>query len=266
MEGGRKMKKQSIVFLMFLLLLSLSSLALSEEGKPQMRKEMVKLKYLKPGEIHILIQPFMSREGRTMYAPEKDLITVSDYPEIVERVLAVIKEIDVRPVDLLFTIQLVLGSESVEEKSDETLLSDPIIKELRGLLKYRSFSLLDSTLIRTIEKERAEINLGKKAEFELQIYPKYIKEEKEELIQIEVSLRQSRQFSQTLGLEPEPQKPGQLTLQPEGPKPAGQLIVKTNLIKTTLTIKSGEKTVVGVSKLDGGDKGLILIISGKVIK
>ncbi len=33
-----------------------------------------------------------------------------------------------------------------------------------------------------------------------------------------------------------------------------------------MTIKSGEKTVVGVSKLDGGDKGLILILSAKVIK
>jgi RNA polymerase sigma factor (sigma-70 family) len=41
---------------------------------------------------------------------------------------------------------------------------------------------------------------------------------------------------------------------------------ETNLIRSNLTIKSGEKTVVGVSKMDGGDKGLILIISGKVIK
>ncbi|NIN93016.1 hypothetical protein GTO36_08580, partial [bacterium] len=38
------------------------------------------------------------------------------------------------------------------------------------------------------------------------------------------------------------------------------------LIGTTLTVKSGERTVVGVSKLDGGDKALILILSGKVIK
>jgi hypothetical protein len=39
----------------------------------------------------------------------------------------------------------------------------------------------------------------------------------------------------------------------------------TTLIETQLTMKSGEKTVVGVSKLNGGDKGLILILSGKVI-
>ncbi len=31
------------------------------------------------------------------------------------------------------------------------------------------------------------------------------------------------------------------------------------------TIKPGEKTVVGVSKMDGQGKGLILIISGKIV-
>jgi hypothetical protein len=45
---------------------------------------------------------------------------------------------------------------------------------------------------------------------------------------------------------------------------AAQAIV-TTLIETSLNIKSGDRTVVGVSKLDGGDKGLILIISGKIV-
>ena len=39
-----------------------------------------------------------------------------------------------------------------------------------------------------------------------------------------------------------------------------------SLVETTLSIKSGERTVVGVSKLNGGDKALILILSGSVVK
>jgi hypothetical protein len=38
------------------------------------------------------------------------------------------------------------------------------------------------------------------------------------------------------------------------------------LVETALSIKSGERTVVGVSKLNGGDKALILILSGSVVK
>jgi hypothetical protein len=42
--------------------------------------------------------------------------------------------------------------------------------------------------------------------------------------------------------------------------------ITTDLIGTTLNLKPGDKTVVGVSKLDGGGKGLILIISGKIVE
>ena len=42
--------------------------------------------------------------------------------------------------------------------------------------------------------------------------------------------------------------------------------ISLTLIDTTLHLKSGERTVVGVSKLDNGGKALILILSGKVIK
>jgi hypothetical protein len=50
-------------------------------------------------------------------------------------------------------------------------------------------------------------------------------------------------------------------------KPESQVMQPTDveLISTTLLLKSGEKTVVGVSK-SAGDKGLILILSGKPIK
>ncbi|MCX6573567.1 MAG: hypothetical protein NTX99_06200, partial [Candidatus Aminicenantes bacterium] len=49
----------------------------------------------------------------------------------------------------------------------------------------------------------------------------------------------------------------------EGPTVAKTEV--TTLIESTLNIKSGDRTVVGVSKLDGGDKGLILIISAKIV-
>jgi hypothetical protein len=47
--------------------------------------------------------------------------------------------------------------------------------------------------------------------------------------------------------------------------PQGSQTITSDLVRTTLMLKPGEKTVVGVSKSDA-DKGLILIISGKVTK
>ena len=87
--------------------------------------------------------------------------------------------------------------------------------------------------------------MGKDAELQLELRPKYIKEEKEDLIQVEARLS----------------KRGGIIQAGENARRES-----TTLLSCNLSMKPGEKTVVGVSKMDGGDKGLILIISGKIIK
>jgi hypothetical protein len=208
---------------------------------------MVRLKYAKPQEVQNLLRPYQNPYGQISWNPGNDnLLVISDTPETLSRILAVIKEIDVKPVDLLFTIQLVLGSEAEDSKTDEALRNDPLIAELEKLLRYKNFTLLDSNLIRTLNQGRAEINLGRDTEFDLELRPRFIQEENDRLIQMEVRLRRIDKEIQT-------------------PAPGQNPVRATTLIETQLTMKSGEKTVVGVSKLNGGDKGLILILSGKVI-
>ncbi len=214
-----------------------------KSAPPPLRKELIKLKYIDATDIMMLLQSYRSRDGSLSMARDankNNLVVISDTPDLVEKMVALIKNVDVKPAELLFTIQLVLGSESVEEKTDDSLKSDPVIKEIRNLLRYKNFSLLDTTLVRTMEREDSQVRFGKNGEYSLSLRPKYIKDEKEENIQAEIRLG----FSMTLSNTPQ-----------------------NYLIATTLTMKSGEKTVVGVSKMAGGsDKGLILIISGKVVK
>jgi hypothetical protein len=243
------MRKALLIALCVIMAIFLVSvnITLAQETSPKMKKEIVKLKYsttlqiLSGGVLHT----FLSREGRIDSNREGRLITISDYPENVEKVLALIREMDVKPADLQFTIQLVLGSQTSEEKQDETLRDDPVIKELKTLLNYKSFILLDSSLIRAMDGGESETTMGKNAELRLVLRPKYIREEKESLIQVEASLARMGEFIQ-----------------------AGEKSRRdwTTILTSDFTLKSGEKTVVGVSKMDGGDKGLILIISGKVIK
>jgi hypothetical protein len=214
--------------------------------QPEFRQEMVKLKYIDPEDLTSLLNPYRSVSGTIWAARDankNNILIVRDTPGIVEKILSLIKDVDVKPADLLFTVQLVLGSESGEDKTDENLKNDPVIKEIKNLLKYRSFTLLDSNIIRTIEREASQITLGKNGEYSLYLKPRYIKDDKEENIQAEI------QFGYNF---------------------SGQQ--RTNLIMSTLIIKPGEKTVVGVSKMQtpaapqAGDRGLILVISGKILK
>jgi hypothetical protein len=125
---------------------------------------------------------------------------------------------------------------------------DPLIKELRSLLNFKFFYPLDSSYVRALDREESEVTMGDKAELMLRLRPKYTREEKEGLIQVETRLYK---------IVPVVYAPGATETQ----NPYSSL----TLLSSNFTMKSGEKTVVGVSKLDGGDKGLILIITGKVI-
>jgi hypothetical protein len=216
--------------------------------KPPQKTELIRLKYFESGLMFGLVQTYLSRDGRVTNGPGGKLLVVSDYPENIDRVLQAIRQIDVKPADLQFTVQLILGSEA-EEKGGEPAPNDPVIRELRNLLKYKSYSLLDTSLIRAMDNSDTEVRMGEKAEFEFYIRPKVVKDEKSSLIQLFVRLRQIR-----------------IAGMPPNATSSKVEYITTDLIGTTLNLKPGDKTVVGVSKLDGGDKGLILIISGKIVE
>jgi len=239
------MKKFALISLSLFILAGISGFLYSSPEKSETKKAVVTVKYLDAQKAYSILLRFISREGRIHFVKHENKLIIEDTPEVVEKVLSMLKEIDVKPVDLQFNVELILGSMKLDEKKDldKELMSDSVIKELRNLLKYRSFKRLDSTIIKIQDNSLSSQRLGSgEISLRLQMRPRYIKEEKVDTFQVQLELRQQR------GINPEGKE------------------ITTVLIETTLTLKSGERTVVGVSKLDGGDKALILIISGKVIR
>lgn len=218
------------------------------------RKEIVRLKYVRAQDIQQLLYAYTSRQGNIQFNPNlPSVLSVSDTPENVEKVLAAIREIDVKPADVLYTVQLVLGSET-EAATDADLRNDPVIKELGKLLRYKGYTLLDATLVRVVNMDRASAILGTKAEFELALRPEVAGDAKAPLIKTEVRLREILRVLSKPAAKAEGGEPSQ-----------GTVTNVVTLIESALNVKSGERTVVGVSKLGGGDKGLILIISAKIV-
>jgi hypothetical protein len=240
----------SFIFAAVLVLAPLAAAAPAQErpGTPQLKTEMVRLKYITAEQVRNLMRPYQTSYGQIAATPgDAKLVVISDMPENFERVLAAIREIDVKPADLVFTVQLALGSETGEPETDEALKNDKVIAELRSLLRYRSFTLLDQNIVRTLDQKDAEILVGKGPQFVIGFRnPKLIRDGANSLIETGLVL---------LRLEA-------TVPQGEG-KPARS--GSTTLVQTSLSMKSGEKTVVGVSRLNGGDKALVLIITGKVL-
>ncbi len=250
------MKKKTIILILcaFTMILAgplIADLAAQEReaAGPPLRKEIIRLKYITATEVEPIVRMFLDhREGEMVGStPDRKILTVSARPETFAKILEIIEELDVKPADILFTVQLILGWEE-GPAGEKTLQNDPIIRELRGLLKYQNYSLLDTSLVRALDNSRSEVRMGKEADFELRILPRVIKDEKATLIQMDVNLRQFIKAASPPNITP-------LTAN----------TTTKDLIRSTLSLKSGDKTVVGVSKLDGGGFGLILIISGTIV-
>ena len=219
-------------------------------AKPALKTEIIRLKYFSSMQMMSLARTYLSRDGQWTPGPDAKIMVVSDYPENVDRLLQAIRQVDVKPTDLQFTVQLVLGTAGETDQGTKPMAAnDPIIKELSSLLKYSAYSLLDTSVIRAMDNSDSEVRMGDKADFEFWIRPKVVKDDKASLIQMEVRLRQIR-----------------IAGMPPNATSSKVEYITTELIGTTLNLKPGEKTVVGVSKLDGGGKGLILIISGKIVE
>jgi hypothetical protein len=248
------MKKISIILLAFFFLTGMFlSLYGQQPAKPELRKEIVQVKYLTANSAARLLYPYVSHSlpggafGQIQELRERNALIIEDTPEQVGKLLSMLKELDVKPLDIQFTVDLILGSLEtfLGATGDELkeLMSDPVIKELNSLLKYKSFKRLDSSIIKVQDNTSSSQRIGGSGiSLQLGLRPRFIKEEKADAFLVEINLFQSK---------------GMWT---EGKE------ATSSLLSTTLTLKSGERTVVGVSKLDGGDKALILILSGKVIK
>src|SRR4030043_977207 len=173
MGGEKTMKKAFWVSLVLILSFVLLGAGLGQENKPKMRQEIVKLKYIDREEIRLVLSTFLSPYGRISPTERSGLLTISDIPENVEKILAVIREFDIKPADIQFTIQLILASTEDEPgKSEDMIKDDPLIKELRNLLNFKFFYPLDSSFVRAIDREYSEVTMGQASELRRALKPK----------------------------------------------------------------------------------------------
>ncbi len=247
--------KKIIVFLLVCFVLTGVSFGLQQNiEKPKLQNEIVEVNYIDASRAIGLLRQYMSRYGKINQIQGTNKVIIEDTPEIVDKILAILKDVDVKPFDLQINIDLLLGTtdESAKTNLVKEKKNDPILKELQNLLKYRAFTTLDSSILKVQDNSRSSHRIGGKGiNLKLELNPRYIQSDNRATFQVDLRLSQYQGFK------------------PDGSERT------LPLIDTTLTLKSGEKQVVGISQLsyvprtaagEGEDTALILILSGKVLK
>lgn len=247
--------KKIVVFLLVCFVLTGVSFGLQQNiEKPKLQNVIIEVNYIDANRAIGLLRQYMSRYGKINQIKGTNKVVIEDTPELVEKILAILKDVDVKPFDLQFDIELLLGTTDENAKTNlvREKKNDLVLKELQNLLKYKAFTTLDSSILKVQENSRSSHRIGGKGiNLKLELNPHYIQSDNRDTFQVDLRLSQYQGFN-----------------------PDGNERILT-LIDTTLTLKSGEKQVVGISKLsyvpraaasEEEDTALILILSGKVLK
>lgn len=197
------------------------------------------LNYLEADEARKILVQYSSEKGLITAEERSNTLIIKDYSEVVNLMMKILKTIDVKLTILQFTVDLILCTKKNGDNGgmSEELKKDPLLKELRSILKYNHYEKLDSTIIKVKHRGSASNRIRKNLQLELK--PRVTLEDGSYEIQTEVVLYFCKNEN------------GQTSFSP--------------LLKTNLALKAKIRTVVGVSKLNDNDKGLIMIISGKAI-
>ena len=226
-----------------------------ESASAETRKEVVKVNYIEVQEAFQILNAYKSVRGRIQMQRNRNTLIIEDSPDFVDKLLSILKEIDVPPLDIMFTVDVILGTTGEEEAGERIPDSDPVLRELKSLLRYDTFTRLDSTLVKVLDNGRSAQRMGGAGiGLLLELYPRHVKESGRDAFQVVLNLRQT---TKRLVREEDDGSVEYIAVPLE----------KTlTLLETQLTLVDGERSAVGVSKLNGGDTAIILIIQGKVIR
>ena len=192
-------------------------------------------------------------KGATMsVSDEFKTLTVRDFPENIAAIEEALKRMDTPQPDIELRLHVLLAS-NVEGVVNQypTDLGD-VIKQMQAMLNYKSYSNI-ATVAQRVKPGSRNIGINGNAE----VAAKIIEREQPQLANYGFRAQSLSMTADASGGYSARLTDVEFKLSLPGP--GGQADIRTDI-----TLRNGEKVVVGTATL--GNKGLILVISAKVIK
>jgi hypothetical protein len=223
--------------------------------------KVFEIKYRDPFGLLQVMRPLASGfKGATMSVErEFNTLTVRDFPENIASIEEAIKRLDTpqapRP-DIEFSVHVLIASNSAGGTEDYPAELGDVVKQLKTALKYKSYSLMTSAIHRA--KEGAA-GIGNSGVAESKLFSSVPTPPNP--IFYEYSL-QSISIDSAAGAAVQV---GELRFNMRVPLNLGTSVQYQNVgFRSPVGLRQGEKVVVGSTTM--GDKGLVVVVSAKLLK
>ena len=119
-----------------------------------LRGKVLEVKHREPRVIVHAVSPLASGRGAISFNDELRTITIRDYPEVITTIEEAIKRLDVpvsgnRRPNINFAVHVLVAANA--RGADESVPPDlaDVVRQLKSTLKYQSYSLMTSAILRT---------------------------------------------------------------------------------------------------------------------
>ena len=225
------------------------------------------VKYRDPDGLAVAIRPLGSGFKGATLSTNRDFrtITVRDFPENIASMEEAIKRLDVPEApspDIEFTVHVLIASQGEGSTSDLPAELLPVVKQLQSTLRYKNYNLMTSAIHRAREGFPNRVNNSGVAESKLlgmntpQGNPIFFSYSFSR-----ISLEGSNSATPRVQVG-DFQYSMRVPLVVSGND--GKIQYEGVGFSTPVSMREGEKVVVGTTSM--GDKGLVVVVSVKVIK
>jgi hypothetical protein len=204
---------------------------------PDLKRVTVVIKYADGRALEQLLRPYLTKYGQVQFENKTRALTIVDQPAVVDVMLKMVARFDVKPPQLQLSIKLVMASKEGPKSIPPELQA--VAKQLKDVFNYTAYKIMDKAFVTTEANGWSRMTIGGDQAYTVDIETHVVQGEKN-TVRMEFHLYRMEWVKQA------------------GKQAQG---IKHTVVQTTVEMKDGQTAILGASKIDGGGRALITVVS-----
>jgi hypothetical protein len=208
-----------------------------------LKRTTVVIKHADGHALEQLLRPYLTRRGQVRFERQTRALTLVDEATVVEVMLKMVDRFDVKPAQVQLVLRLVEANQS-DQPAPLPPEIEPVVEQIQQVLRYNSFVVADQAFVTFEANGESRIQVGGDKAYTVEVGSEAIAGQDDS---VRLRFHLFRRQQEDAGAE-------------------GTHFIQKTLIATTVELKDGETAVLGASKINGGGKALITVVSLKLKK
>ena len=228
--------------LVLLLLLSLPVPAVPgpspDPAAPRLPTQLFTIRFKDVNDVYLLIEPLLSARGSVQMQPRLRTLAVTDDPETLEKIEAMIQSYDLPPKNVEVALQLILATAAGKPPETISPRIRGVIQKLNEIsTRWSDYRLLGSATVVSSEGEKTSVEMGE--DYRISFAVDYASDE-QRLVRFKRFTLDRRE-------------------RPGDPEPGEEIY--TRVLDTALNLKEDKLYIFGASKMESSNRALFMTIT-----